>query len=357
VDQIPNIREIQVEANGLSFAVLECGAGETLCLLLHGFPEHARSWEQQMPVLAALGYRVWAPQQRGYSGTTRPTRVRDYDIERLIEDVAALIDVSGARRVVLVGHDWGAIVAWCFASRRLRPLAALVIMNVPHPVCFARAVRRWEQMRRSWYVLFFQLPWLPEWLLSRRGGELVEQMTLRSSTASEHFPRALLDLFRAQASDRKTAWAMLAWYRAAMRGGMARQLRQGFPVIETPTLLLWGEADAALAKFTTEGTDEFVRDLTIEFLPGVSHWVQQDATEQVNASLVRFLMRSGGSAAQVHEPHFADRMAEKPAAERPEFLNRIGRVEASRSCSRRDLSRADPLGDLCGGHLGRVDHC
>ncbi len=275
----------------MSFAVLECGHGDTLCLLLHGFPEHARSWEAQMPVLAGLGFRVWAPQQRGYAGTTRPERVADYNLDRLVEDVGALVDASGARRVVLIGHDWGAVVAWCFAARQMRPLAALVIMNVPHPVCFARALRRWEQLRRSWYVLFFQLPWLPEWLLSRRGGALVERMVLRSSTAPERFPCALLDVFRAQAADHRTAWAMLAWYRAASRGGMARQLLRGFPVIETQTLMLWGEADVALAKFTTEDTGEFVRDLTIEYLSGVSHWLQQDATEQVNAALVRFLRK------------------------------------------------------------------
>ncbi len=284
------IREIRVEANGLSFAVLECGEGESLCLLLHGFPEHARSWAEQMPVLAALGLRVWAPQQRGYAGTTpRPERIADYDLDRLVDDVAALIDASGAQTVVLIGHDWGAAVAWCFAARQVRPLAALVIMNVPHPVCFARALRRWEQQRRSWYILFFQVPWLPEWLLSRREGELVERMILESSTAPGRFPRALIATFRAQAADRRTTWAMLAWYRAAFRGGMAKQLRRGFPIIETPTLAIWGEADTALAKFTTYGTDEFVRDLTIEYLPGVSHWVQQDATAQVNASLEQFL--------------------------------------------------------------------
>ncbi len=269
-----------------------CGVGETLCLLLHGFPEHALSWREQMPVLASLGYRVWAPNQRGYGRSSRPERVADYDIKHLIRDVAGLIDAaqaSGAKGTVLIGHDWGAVVAWCFATRRLRPLKALIILNVPHPVCYLRSLRRWGQLRKSWYALFFQLPWLPEWLGSRRGGEPIAEMMLRSSTAPQSFPRDLLEVVRRQAADMRGLQAMIDWYRAAFRGGMRRQLRLGFPRIETRTLMIWGEEDVALEKFTTFGTSQFVRDLQIRYLPGVSHWVQQDATGEVNVALKTFL--------------------------------------------------------------------
>ena len=279
----------QVSANGLSFAVLTCGTGETLCLLLHGFPENADCWRQQMPILAALGYTVWAPNQRGYAGSSRPARVADYDLEHLVRDVAALIDASGAKQIILIGHDWGAAVAWCFAARKVRPLEALVILNVPHPVCFERSLRHWSQLRKSWYMLFFQIPWLPEWLGSRHAGKPIEQAILASSTSPETFPKDVLASFRLQAADRKTLGSMIHWYRAAFRGGMQRQLRIGFPVIETRTLMIWGEADGALEKFTTEGTEEFVRDLKKVFLPGISHWVQQDATAAVNQALRDFL--------------------------------------------------------------------
>ncbi len=281
-----------IAANGLTFEVLTCGLtgpDAPLALCLHGFPEVALSWAAQMPVLAALGYRVWAPNQRGYGLTTRPPHREDYALEHLMEDVAALIDASGAHRVVLLGHDWGAIVAWCFAARRLRPLEKLVIINVPHPACFARALRQPGQMLRSWYTGFFQIPRLPEWLLSRRGAKPVVDLILRSSTDPAHFPRELLEATRANAAQPGALKAMIDWYRAFLRGGgLRRQLRQGFPIIETPTLILWGEQDTALAKYTTDGTEAFVRHLDLRFLPGVSHWVQQDATEICNEALRSF---------------------------------------------------------------------
>ena len=147
-----------IAANGLSFEVLTCGEGERLALCLHGFPEVAQIWLPQFSALIDAGYRVWAPNQRGYGGTTRPARMQDYSIEHLMNDVAGLIDASRARHVVLFGHDWGALVAWCFAARRLRPLDGLVIINVPHPVCFARALRRPGQILRS----FCRPVWNPD---------------------------------------------------------------------------------------------------------------------------------------------------------------------------------------------------
>jgi pimeloyl-ACP methyl ester carboxylesterase len=156
------IETIFVEANGLRFEVDTCGEGDRLALCLHGFPEAAYSWRRQLPLLAELGYRVWAPNQRGYGRTSRPPHVDDYRTGRLVADIAGLIDVSGARSVTLIGHDWGAAVAWLFATDRVRPLERLVIMNVPHPALFARCLRTFAQARRSWYMFFFQLPKLPE---------------------------------------------------------------------------------------------------------------------------------------------------------------------------------------------------
>ena len=279
-----------VAANGLTFEVLTCGTGDRLALCLHGFPELALSWREQMPVLAALGYRVWAPNQRGYGRTSRPKHMQDYAIERLMEDVAALVDASGAAEVTLLAHDWGALVAWNFAARRTRPLTNMVILNVPHPVCFARSVRRPGQMLRSWYVLFFQLPWLPEWLLRRKSGAAVRRAILSSSTSPRTFPRDLLDGFAQHAAEPGAARAMLNWYRAYLRGGgLKRQLQAGFPPIDIPVLLLWGEKDTALARYTTDGTEQFATRLTKHFLPDVSHWVQQDGTQQCNDGIRRFL--------------------------------------------------------------------
>ena len=169
-------------------------------------------------------------------------------------------------------------------------MRALVILNVPHPIPFVRALRRPGQLLRSWYVLFFQLPWLPEWLLSRNHAAAVRQMMLRTSTSPKTFPRELLDACASNAARLLTARAMVNWYRAFVRGGgLRRQLRQGFPPIQVPVLLLWGMRDTALSYATTHRTEDFAPHLTRHDLPGVSHWVQQDATEACNAALVRFL--------------------------------------------------------------------
>ena len=271
-----------VDANGVRFEVLEEGSGDRLALCLHGFPEHAISWRRQVPVLAGMGYRVWAVNQRGYGRTTRPTAVSDYALPNLLDDVAALIDASGARSVALIGHDWGAMVAWCFAAGQKRPLERLVIMNVPHPLCFRAALRHWRQARKSWYVAFFQLPLLPERVLAAKGGAAVRRMF-----AGLALPEDVLQVYARQIAEPGAATAMLNWYRAArLDAGRMPDLRR---VIAVPTLVIWGEEDVALDLVCLEGTERYVRDLTLRRLPGVTHWVQQDAPEAVNAMLRTFL--------------------------------------------------------------------
>ncbi len=287
------IRTEFVEANGLRFEVMMCGEGPVLALCLHGFPEVAESWREQMVALAAMGYRVWAPNQRGYGQSSRPEGIGAYALENLVEDVAGLIDVSGAERVVLLGHDWGGIVAWVFALRQVRPLERLVILNVPHPGAYLRNLRL-GQMLRSWYVLAFQVPRLPKLWLGRNGARAVSGAMVASSTDRAHLRPELLRALQLNAAQPGALRAMIHWYRAFVRGGgLARQRALGWPKITVPTLLLWGEEDRFLAKYTTDGTDRFVEDLTLEFLPGVSHWVQQDATAACNAALRRFLGQVG----------------------------------------------------------------
>ena len=270
-----------VNANGLHFEVEETGEGDHLALCLHGFPEHLVSWRNQVPVLAELGYRVWAVNQRGYGRSSRPAGTAQYALKHLLADVAALIDASGARRVTLIGHDWGAMVAWCFAAGGIRPLERLVIMNVPHPLCFRAALKHWRQRRKSWYIGFFQLPFLPERLLAANGGAAVRRMF-----RGVRLPAEIMDVYANQVAEPGAATAMLNWYR-----GM--RLTDGLPrldtPIEVPTLVIWGEADVALDVIGLQGTERYVRDLRIERLPGISHWVQQQAPNQVNALLRAFL--------------------------------------------------------------------
>jgi pimeloyl-ACP methyl ester carboxylesterase len=282
-------RHLQIQANGIRFHVAEAGAGDRLALCLHGFPECWYSWRHQMPLLAKLGYRVWAPDLRGYGGSDKPEGVRAYAIETLMADVAALIDASGARETTLLAHDWGGIVAWQFATRRLRPLERLVCMNIPH-LGAAREAAGLRQRLRSWYMLFFQLPRLPERMLTSGNGRRIGEMFRNSARVAAAFDDADVAVYRANVLVPGAATGMVNYYRALLRGGgMQRQLALGFPKIETPTLLLWGTEDIALGVELTRPTPRYVSDLTLRLLPGIGHWVQQEAPETVNAMLEAWL--------------------------------------------------------------------
>jgi len=286
----PAIEHVFVRANGLRFHVAQCGEGDRLALCLHGFPEAWISWRNQIPLLARLGYRVWAPDLRGYGESERPAEMQSYAIETLLGDVAGLIDASGARSTLLMAHDWGAIIAWYFAMRRLRPLEKLVILNVPHPGAAAKAFRSWKQLSRSWYAIFFQIPRLPEFLLTRGEGRPLARVFHTRTQHPENFPDEVIETYRRAWLAPGAAKAMVDYYRALVRGGGAgRQRKLGFPVIETPTLFLWGEQDVALIKETTFGTERWVKDLTLRYLPEASHFVQQDAPAEVNAMLEAWL--------------------------------------------------------------------
>lgn len=274
----------EVAANGRVFEVAEAGSGDHLILCLHGFPELNFSWRHQMPLLASMGYRVWAPNQRGYGRSSRPPGIAAYAADHLVADAAALIDASGAREVTLIAHDWGGAIAWHFAIRQARPLARLVVMNCPHPACFARELKTWKQLRKSWYMFLFQLPWLPERLLTANDARAVRGAFYDSALDKRRFPRADLDVYARAAQQPGAMTAMVNWYRAAARHRTLTS-DEAYPAIEVPTLLIWGEADVALDIATTEGTDAHVRDFTLKRLPGVSHWVQQEAPEAVNALL------------------------------------------------------------------------
>ena len=283
------------QAGELNFELAEAGSGDHLALCLHGFPELNFSWRHQISLLRELGYRVWAPNLRGYGASSRPQGVQAYRVDRLLEDVAALVDASGAKRLTLVGHDWGGALAWAFAIRRIRPVERLVVMNMPHPACLARELRHWRQRRRSWYMAAFQLPWLPERWLAARDGAAIRNAFRGMAVDKGRFPDEVLDVYARAALRPGALTAMVNWYRAAWpmlsRGGLS-----DLPRLETPTLMVWGERDTALGLETLEGTQRHVADLAIRRLPGVSHWVQQEAPEAVNAILAKWLPRADAGA-------------------------------------------------------------
>jgi pimeloyl-ACP methyl ester carboxylesterase len=159
-----------VDVGGLRLHCVEAGAGP-LVVLLHGFPEFWYAWRHQIPALAAVGFRVVALDLRGYNTSDKPARVRDYRPRVLAQEVADLIVALSAGSAAVAGHDWGGGLAWLLAMQHPKRVERLVVLNAPHPVRFLKGLGSPRQLRRSWYVLAFQLPWLPERLgAARRAG-------------------------------------------------------------------------------------------------------------------------------------------------------------------------------------------
>ncbi len=283
------IRTAYIEANGLAFEVDMCGDGDKFALLLHGFPESKYSWRHQLPLLAELGYTAWAPNLRGYGGSSRPRDVAAYRMEHLLADAGALVDAARARGIegptTLIAHDWGGIIGWAFALAGTRPIERFIVMNLPHPALFLKGVKGWAQLKRSWYIFFFQIPWLPEKLFTMRNAYAVAQAFVGMAVTKSRFPESVLDHYRRNALIPGAMRAMINYYRANFRdrGGIDAVLNP--PLLETPTLMIWGEEDAALGRELTYGTEDLVKDFTIRYLPQVSHWVQQEAPEAVNAMM------------------------------------------------------------------------
>lgn len=285
----PKIETRMVDANGLTFEVDQAGSGSKFALLLHGFPESKFSWRFQIPLLVKLGYRVWAPNLRGYGKSSKPEGVKAYYMDRLLDDVAGLIDAAGAKETLLVTHDWGSIIAWQFAMRKLKPLEGLVIMNVPHPACFLREMFHSDQFLRSWYMFLFQLPLIPEWRLVADDAAIIAHSFVDMAVDRSRFPKEVTDEYRRSAQEPGAAKAMVNYYRALLRTKPS-VMNPKPGTVDARTLMIWGASDKALNNANTKGTERYVQDFTLRMLPDVSHWVQQEAPEKVNAIMEAWLL-------------------------------------------------------------------
>jgi pimeloyl-ACP methyl ester carboxylesterase len=282
---------------------VEAGEGP-LVVLLHGFPECWLSWRRQIPALAQAGFRVVAPDQRGYNTSSKPQGVAAYDTDRLAEDVRALIRERGAERALLVGHDWGAVVAWMTAMNHPEVVERLAILNVPHPRRMAlEGLRRPKQLVKSWYVFFFQLPWLPERLLRMRRFQLfVRAAGFTTQARPGAFTPEDIEQYKQAWSQPGALTAMLNWYRAAMRQS-PRDLERRMKPVPAPTLVIWGEQDRYLSKELAEPHRSDVPNLErVVRLPNASHWVQHDEPETVSRLLGEFFGEVALAPAQARVP-------------------------------------------------------
>lgn len=275
----------EATVNGIRMHYVEAGDGEPV-VLLHGFPESWYSWRHQLRALAAAGYRAIAPDQRGYNLTEAKG---PYDTGTLQADILCLMDHLGIERAHVVGHDWGGAIAWLLGMEHGERLKSLTVCNLPHPAVFRKGVWRPRQAVRSWYVLFFQLPWLPERLLAAQGYHRLARMMIREcrpGTFTKDDIREFLAGWR-----RQGLGGGINWYRAALRH--PPRIPDPVPLVTVPTLLIWGDDDRYLGRELTEGTEEYVAKLRVEHLPGVSHWVQQEAPDEVNRLLLDHLAAAG----------------------------------------------------------------
>ena len=270
--------------NDLNFHYVEAGKGP-LVILLHGFPEFWISWRHQIPALVEAGYRVIAPDMRGYNLTDSPSRVSQYKIDLLASDVVALIEHAGEQKSHVVGHDWGAAVAWHVAMCYPERVNQLAILNGPHPKVFEKGIWRPSQLIKSWYMFFFQIPLLPELIISRRYDKFMRKISSKHYVNQGVLSTDDIDNYSNVFKNRKSLRGPINYYRAVFRNPFSS--RKSIGVINAKTLVIWGRKDRHLGIRLSKPRSEDVPQCRVEYLDA-SHWVQQDAHLEVNKLLIDF---------------------------------------------------------------------
>ncbi|MGH3253597.1 MAG: alpha/beta fold hydrolase [Trebonia sp.] len=282
----------QYSRDGWTFEVTDHGAGDQgVIVLLHGFPEDRSAWDRVAPVLADAGYRVLVPELRGYGPGPGPRGRRDYTAVQVGDDIIALLGQAGLDRVHLVGHDWGAVVSWSVAGRYPERFTSLTTLSVPHPGAFTKAMSRPAQLLKSWYIFYFQLPWLPERTLSWHDGAMLKRM-MRGSGLSE-------DLVQRYALRTRSPDGMSG----PLGGYRALPYSSGDPVLRVgvPTLFIWGDEDQYVSRAAAEGCAEWVTGpFRFVEVAGGSHWLPEMRPAEVAALVlghVAGVTRAGGAPA------------------------------------------------------------
>lgn len=253
-------------------------------VLLHGFPDFWYGWHRQIEPLAAAGLRVVVPDQRGYNLSSKPRGVAAYALPELVSDVIAIADQLGQQKIFLAGHDWGAAVAWSAALLHPERIAKLAVLNVPHPSVMRRYVyTRLPQALRSWYIFFFQIPWLPETFLSAFDFRLAERALVGSSRPGT-FSDGDLTQYRAAWSQPGALTAIINWYRAAIRYRIPFRDR----TVGVPTRILWGDRDRFLMTEMANESLRYCANGVLFTFAEATHWLQHEEPEKVSQRLVEF---------------------------------------------------------------------
>ncbi len=282
-----------IQTNNINLHVLTDGPENgTPVILLHGFPEFSYGWRKQIPALVGAGFRVIVPDQRGYNLSDKPKRVSSYAVDILAQDIIGLFDHFGIEKAKLVGHDWGAVVAWSVALNHSARLEKLAILNVPHPDVITRFIlENSGQRKKSWYVFFFQIPFYVEWMLSKNDFHNLARMLVGSGRKST-FTKDDLAEYKKAWSQKGALTGMLNWYRAIFRRSLKYTFqKKSIPVrrVTTPTLMLWGKRDVALSHEMAQPSIDLCDNGKLIFFDKATHWVQHDEADAVNKSLIEFL--------------------------------------------------------------------
>lgn len=276
----------RIQTNGVSLHVVQAGPKDgPLVVLVHGFPDFWYGWRRQIEFLAAAGYRVYAPDQRGYNLSEKPKDLRAYSMSTLSDDIVGLIDQSGREKAFVVAHDWGGGVAWWTAAHHAERVEKLVILNSPHPAAISKLIKSsMEQVRKSWYILAFQVPKLPEWIFLRRNAK-VGKWALRASSQPGTFSESTLNKYAEAWNQPGAMTAMMNWYREGFRH---MQKMTETDRIHMPTRILWGEQDSFLSQKLADLSAEFCDEVEIVRYKNASHWLQDDEADAVNQQLAAF---------------------------------------------------------------------
>jgi len=276
-----NVTDRTCDVGGITIHYVEAGHGP-LIVLLHGFPEFWYSWRHQIPALAAAGFHVIAVDLRGYNESSKPREAASYRLPDLAKDIAGVITQSGESPCIVAGHDWGGAVAWLTAMLYPKLVRRLIILNSPHPVAYLREMRRSARQKwRAKYQLFFQPPWLPEFLMRRFRYAILRRSLSRLGAFTSDEIERYVDAW----STPGALTGMTNYYRAMRkRKGMRGLMRR----IDIPTLMIWGDLDPFFTRETLRDFAEYVPDIGIEHIPDSGHFVQTDAPAKVNELMMNF---------------------------------------------------------------------